>query len=147
MTDLLKAWWGRPHRDILSGLVVAFAIIPEAIAFSGIARRPSSTPSSEPEPTPDHATPMDLQLRGAHVLTTEQLQERLAVDPSRGLSSGDAEERLRPGQLNALKHSLLGWWCAKRCFRPSSHGGSHSFFCSWATPVKALLGGITVGKA
>jgi sulfate permease, SulP family len=31
------AWWGRPHRDILSGLVVAFAMIPEAIAFSGIA--------------------------------------------------------------------------------------------------------------
>jgi SulP family sulfate permease len=30
-------WWGRPHRDILSGLVVAFAMIPEAIAFSGIA--------------------------------------------------------------------------------------------------------------
>ncbi len=37
MTDLLKAWWGKPHRDILSGLVVAFAMIPEAIAFSGIA--------------------------------------------------------------------------------------------------------------
>ena len=30
-------WWGRPHRDLLSGLVVAFAMIPEAIAFSGIA--------------------------------------------------------------------------------------------------------------
>ena len=30
-------WWRRPHRDILSGLVVAFAMIPEAIAFSGIA--------------------------------------------------------------------------------------------------------------
>ncbi len=30
-------WWGRPHREILSGLVVAFAMIPEAIAFSGIA--------------------------------------------------------------------------------------------------------------
>ncbi len=37
MTDVLKAWWGKPHRDILSGLVVAFAMIPEAIAFSGIA--------------------------------------------------------------------------------------------------------------
>ncbi len=38
VTDFLKAWWGRsPHRDILSGLVVAFAMIPEAIAFSGIA--------------------------------------------------------------------------------------------------------------
>ncbi len=32
-----KEWWGRPHRDLLSGLVVAFALIPEAIAFSGIA--------------------------------------------------------------------------------------------------------------
>ena len=37
MTFSLKEWWGRPHRDILSGLVVAFAMIPEAIAFSGIA--------------------------------------------------------------------------------------------------------------
>ena len=27
----------RPHRDVLAGLVVAFAMIPEAIAFSGIA--------------------------------------------------------------------------------------------------------------
>ena len=33
----LKEWWGRPQRDLLSGLVVAFAMIPEAIAFSGIA--------------------------------------------------------------------------------------------------------------
>ncbi|EDY39263.1 sulfate permease [Cyanobium sp. PCC 7001] len=33
----LREWWQRPHRDILSGLVVAFAMIPEAIAFSGIA--------------------------------------------------------------------------------------------------------------
>ncbi|MEB3263152.1 MAG: SulP family inorganic anion transporter [Synechococcus sp.] len=30
-------WWQQPHRDLLSGLVVAFALIPEAIAFSGIA--------------------------------------------------------------------------------------------------------------
>jgi SulP family sulfate permease len=37
MTTLKSAWWQRPHRDILSGLVVAFAMIPEAIAFSGIA--------------------------------------------------------------------------------------------------------------
>lgn len=37
MTLSIKEWWGLPHRDILSGLVVAFAIIPEAIAFSGIA--------------------------------------------------------------------------------------------------------------
>jgi len=38
MSDFLKAWWGSsPHRDLLSGLVVAFAMIPEAIAFSGIA--------------------------------------------------------------------------------------------------------------
>ena len=28
---------GQPHKDLLSGLVVAFAMIPEAIAFSGIA--------------------------------------------------------------------------------------------------------------
>ncbi|MFQ6539165.1 MULTISPECIES: SulP family inorganic anion transporter [Aphanothece] len=33
----LREWWQQPHRDILSGLVVAFAMIPEAIAFSGIA--------------------------------------------------------------------------------------------------------------
>jgi len=33
----LKEWWGKPQRDLLSGLVVAFAMIPEAIAFSGIA--------------------------------------------------------------------------------------------------------------
>jgi len=32
-----RQWWGLPHREILSGLVVAFAMIPEAIAFSGIA--------------------------------------------------------------------------------------------------------------
>ena len=37
MNVSLKQWWDRPHRDILSGLVVAFAMIPEAIAFSGIA--------------------------------------------------------------------------------------------------------------
>lgn len=37
MNAYLKQWWGTPHRDILSGLVVAFAMIPEAIAFSGIA--------------------------------------------------------------------------------------------------------------
>jgi SulP family sulfate permease len=37
MTFSIKEWWGQPHRDILSGLVVAFAMIPEAIAFSGIA--------------------------------------------------------------------------------------------------------------
>ncbi|MEA5424577.1 SulP family inorganic anion transporter [Synechococcus sp. CCY9202] len=33
----LREWWQQPHRDVLSGLVVAFAMIPEAIAFSGIA--------------------------------------------------------------------------------------------------------------
>ena len=33
----LKEWVGLPHREVLSGLVVAFAMIPEAIAFSGIA--------------------------------------------------------------------------------------------------------------
>jgi len=47
---------------------------------------------------------MDLQLRGAHVLTIEQLQERLAVDPARGLSSGEAEERLRHLGSNRLTH-------------------------------------------
>ena len=36
-TVSLREWWQRPHRDLLSGLVVAFAMIPEAIAFSGIA--------------------------------------------------------------------------------------------------------------
>ena len=29
--------FGNPSKDVLSGLVVAFAMIPEAIAFSGIA--------------------------------------------------------------------------------------------------------------
>lgn len=37
MNVVVEQWWGRPHRDILSGLVVAFAMILEAIAFSGIA--------------------------------------------------------------------------------------------------------------
>jgi SulP family sulfate permease len=37
MTFSFKEWWGLPHRDVLSGLVVAFAMIPEAIAFSCIA--------------------------------------------------------------------------------------------------------------
>jgi SulP family sulfate permease len=37
MTLSLKEWWGMPHRDVLAGLVVAFAMIPEAIAFAGIA--------------------------------------------------------------------------------------------------------------
>jgi len=37
MLPSVKEWWDRPHRDLLSGLVVAFALIPEAIAFSGIA--------------------------------------------------------------------------------------------------------------
>jgi SulP family sulfate permease len=37
MSLSLKEWWGLPHRDVLSGLVVAFAMIPEAIAFAGIA--------------------------------------------------------------------------------------------------------------
>ena len=37
MLSSLKEWWDQPHRDLLSGLVVAFALIPEAIAFSGIA--------------------------------------------------------------------------------------------------------------
>jgi SulP family sulfate permease len=32
-----KAWWGKPHRVKISGQVVAFAMIPEAIADYGIA--------------------------------------------------------------------------------------------------------------
>ncbi|WP_320667975.1 SulP family inorganic anion transporter [Prochlorococcus sp. MIT 1307] len=35
--SLIKQWFIQPRQDILSGLVVAFAMIPEAIAFSGIA--------------------------------------------------------------------------------------------------------------
>ena len=35
--SLISQWASRPRQDILSGLVVAFAMIPEAIAFSGIA--------------------------------------------------------------------------------------------------------------
>ncbi len=34
---LFEQWIGSPRKDLLSGLVVAFAMIPEAIAFSGIA--------------------------------------------------------------------------------------------------------------
>ena len=36
-TSLIKQWFANPQQDLLSGLVVAFAMIPEAIAFSGIA--------------------------------------------------------------------------------------------------------------
>ncbi len=36
-SNLLNQWFSNPRKDILSGLVVAFAMIPEAIAFSGIA--------------------------------------------------------------------------------------------------------------
>ncbi|GCE65537.1 SulP family inorganic anion transporter [cyanobiont of Ornithocercus magnificus] len=35
--SLIRDWFQRPQTEILSGLVVAFAMIPEAIAFSGIA--------------------------------------------------------------------------------------------------------------
>ena len=35
--SLAAQWLRHPQRDLLSGLVVAFAMIPEAIAFSGIA--------------------------------------------------------------------------------------------------------------
>ena len=35
--SVIKQWINNPRQDILSGLVVAFAMIPEAIAFSGIA--------------------------------------------------------------------------------------------------------------
>ena len=34
---LANQWLANPSKDLLSGLVVAFAMIPEAIAFSGIA--------------------------------------------------------------------------------------------------------------
>ena len=34
---VINQWIGNPTKDLLSGLVVAFAMIPEAIAFSGIA--------------------------------------------------------------------------------------------------------------
>ncbi|EAU73996.1 SulP family inorganic anion transporter [Synechococcus sp. RS9916] len=39
MTTLgpMRQWFSNPAREMLSGLVVAFAMIPEAIAFSGIA--------------------------------------------------------------------------------------------------------------
>ncbi len=33
----ITEWFANPQKDLLSGLVVAFAMIPEAIAFSGIA--------------------------------------------------------------------------------------------------------------
>ncbi|WP_269623094.1 SulP family inorganic anion transporter [Prochlorococcus marinus] len=36
-STFLQEWISNPRKDILSGLVVAFAMIPEAIAFSGIA--------------------------------------------------------------------------------------------------------------
>ncbi len=35
--SLVSQWLSNPKQDLLSGLVVAFAMIPEAIAFSGIA--------------------------------------------------------------------------------------------------------------
>ncbi|MGD9596435.1 MAG: SulP family inorganic anion transporter, partial [Wolinella sp.] len=37
LLSLKKEWFGNPRGDILSGLVVALALIPEAIAFSIIA--------------------------------------------------------------------------------------------------------------
>tara|TARA_B100002051_G_scaffold272225_2_gene308561 strand:- start:1779 stop:3341 length:1563 start_codon:yes stop_codon:yes gene_type:complete len=36
-SSLASQWFANPSKDLLSGLVVAFAMIPEAIAFSGIA--------------------------------------------------------------------------------------------------------------
>ena len=36
-STLVSEWFDNPSKDLLSGLVVAFAMIPEAIAFSGIA--------------------------------------------------------------------------------------------------------------
>lgn len=37
LSRLRTEWFGNIHRDILAGLVVALALIPEAIAFSIIA--------------------------------------------------------------------------------------------------------------
>ena len=34
---LVNQWFANPSKDLLSGLVVAFAMIPEAIAFSATA--------------------------------------------------------------------------------------------------------------
>ena len=34
---LVNQWFANPGKDLLSGLVVAFAMIPEAIAFSELA--------------------------------------------------------------------------------------------------------------
>ena len=64
---------------------------------------------------------MGLEMRGAHVLTTEQLQERLAVDPSRGLSNGTAQERLRhlgPNQLTSRRQRPLWLQCPARFHAP-----------------------------
>lgn len=37
LTQLRRVWWANPRRDLLAGLVVALALIPEALAFSVIA--------------------------------------------------------------------------------------------------------------
>ena len=37
LTTLKREWLSNPRRDLLSGTVVALALIPEAIAFSIIA--------------------------------------------------------------------------------------------------------------
>ena len=47
--SVMRQWFNNPVAEILSGLVVAFAMIPEAIAFSGIAGvdpQASSAPSA-----------------------------------------------------------------------------------------------------
>ena len=37
LTSSLRGWFANPRADILSGMVVALALIPEAIGFSVIA--------------------------------------------------------------------------------------------------------------
>jgi SulP family sulfate permease len=37
LTTLRREWLGQPRADLLSGTVVALALIPEALAFSFIA--------------------------------------------------------------------------------------------------------------
>ena len=45
---------------------------------------------------------MDLQLSAAHGLTAQQLRQQLAVDPERGLSTSEAQQRLRHCGANRL---------------------------------------------
>ena len=51
---LANQWLANPSKDLLSGLVVAFAMIPEAIAFSGIAGVDPKVPVRSLLPVADH---------------------------------------------------------------------------------------------